>query len=329
MPNMVVHRTLQEYGTGDTVALALTQYSGMVLAAYEKFLVFARHVMSMPITNGRSKQFPAIARAEAENLVPGVDRVGSNQPQNEERLITLDDYQLISDEFLDEADDFVNHISSRQTYANQHGLACADQVDQRLSRMISIGARVADAGSGADLFIGGHVITAADAGAITAAYPATLTGSIKLQTVFAEMAQEFDERHISDANRVAFLSPYLTRVLLCDKTLLSRDYQGVNDLISRRMVECEGFVIEKTNNLPSADDSANTALPSQYRADFSKVAAQFIGDAEAVGQLTAMGGVRAIAPAWQDTKHGWYTGAKVWQGSKWLRKEACGELVLQ
>jgi len=327
MANPVLHRTLQEYGTGSAVALALTQYSGMVVSAFHQATEFARYVFTKPITNGRTYQFPAVAQATAENLIPGVERVGNNEPELENRTVTLDTYQTISDAYEAECDEFIRHFEVRNIVAQEHAEACAKEVDLKLARMIAVGARESDVGSGVDLFEGGHTITASTSGAVTTAYPVSLTGSQRLQSDLGAMAQEFDERNISRENRIAFMRPYLNRVLLLDKTLVSKDYQGINEMLPRKLVECEGWKIVVTNNIPSDNDTSNSNLDTIYKADYSKVHVLCIGDPLAVGQITAMGSVRPINPVWQDTKHAWYMGAKIWQGCKWIRKEACGEIV--
>jgi len=328
----------QEYGAGSDLTLAAQEYSATAIVKYNTALKYGQWVMTAPAKPGtRAKHMTAIADSEAEDLPRGTERAGSNQPESEGRVITLDTLQLIADHYRDEVADFINHVNTREAYAVKDGQAVAATVDKRLSACISIGARVAARQTGADQQLGGISITADTAGAVTTAYPLSLAGSRELQDDFGEMAQTMDEQNVSPEGRVAFVTPYLARVLRQDKTLLSGDFQTLNDLLTRKLLMVEGFMVEVTNNMCQSDWSSygqanyadQTLLGTAVSCDFTKVVAQFLGAPDGIGQLIAYGGVRPFGPTWIDDKHSWYYGTKIWQGAGPIRPEVCGELVLQ
>ncbi len=332
MPDVILNQPNQEYGTGDVDALVLTKYGGTVLEQYYNQLTVGDRVWVMPIEDTNTFQFPATAAATAEDLEEGVERTGANQPEVEERMVYLDSKQVISDHFLGESRKIVSHYSTQEASGRADAQACREIVERRLFAALALGARQSDRGTGDDRFPGGYQITAADSGAITAAYPATLSGSQALQAVIAAQGQRFDENNVAEGDRVAYLGPYLHRVLLLDKTLSSVDYTSPNNFITRTLKEVEGFQIVKSNVLDywrskSVDWSAYAQ--TRYQGDFRKTAAIFQGSREAVGQVVAMGRLRPFGLDWIKTKHSWYYGTKIWQGGKWLRPEALGELILQ
>lgn len=334
MPDQVLHHTLQEYGTGAEIALALTQYGGKVLQSYYNKLTVGRHAWVHPITQGKTYQFPATAQATADELTPGSAREGSNQPEIEERLVVLNSKPIISDHYEGEIDAFIRHYDTRKATGRADGLACRLRVERELFAALALGARQAARGTGDDAFAGGLQVTGTynDLGN---EYPRSLTGSQTLQDQMSQVAVRFDENNVDDEGRICFLSPYLYDVLIEDNKLTSHDYTDINDLVTRRMIECKGFKVEKTNLIKHTSTASATCVlgdmsswsQSAYQGSFLKTAALFIGDQEAVGQITAYD-LKTFGPEWMINYHSWYFGAKIWHGAKWLRPESCAEIIL-
>lgn len=338
MPSGTILYSDQEYGTGDTLALAREEYMTEAIVAFDNELVFGKYVRSVPVVQGtHSYKFTAIADTEAEDLERGVVRTGSNQPESEGRVITLDTKQLIADHFQDDIADFLQHTDARTKYAMKDAHAVAKTMDKRLSALVSIGARVSARSTGADAFAGGKVVTATTTSTtLGTSYPRTLAGSRALQADFATVAQDFDEKDIPREGRIALVGPYLASVLLQDKTLVSFDYQGgQNDLLTRTITLVEGFHVIMTNNMADSDWSSyaqdnyasQTLFGDSVVADFSYVAAQFLGTDDAVGMLTVGNGVRPFGPDYENLMHGFYFGCKAWMGGGVLRPEACAEII--
>jgi len=325
MANVVLNPQLQEYGTGSEVALAIKQYSGTILTAFQTSLVFGKYPRKKYISTGRSHQFPASAKASAEEHTAGTELAGNNQPEMEERLVIVDDKQVMSHRYFDEVQEFISHYDIRSIAATEHGQAVAKTIDGRLANCIALGARESDRGTGDDLFPGGHRVQAGTSGAVTVAYPISLAGSLALQEDFEEIGRGMDDDDVPEVGRVAFVTPYLRDVLLQDKTLVSADFQNSNTMLMQKLVLCKRFRIEVTNCMPS--ELIDTG-PSAYQGDFTLTAALCIGHSDAFGQVLFGGGVRPISVEWITRVQSWIQGAKILQGAKWLRPEACGEIYL-
>ncbi len=326
MANKGLNPMLQEYGTGDELALALTQYSGITLASYHLALVAGQFGLHKGVTQGNSFQFPAFARAEAEEHTAGTELLGNNQPESEDRQIPVDLKQLMSHRYFDEVQQFISHFDTRSQAAIEHGQAVARKVDKRMFQMIQQGANEAARGTGFDAFPAGQRVQASTAGAVTTAYPRTLTGSRRFQDDLEEIGRDMDDDNVPDNMRVAFVTPYLRDVLLQDKTIVSRDFQDPNTMLTQKIVMINRFRIVQTNNLPTTN---LTTGESAYRGNYTKVVSLCIGDKTAFGQVTFGGGIREIPIEWIADKQSWLQGAKILQGTKWLRPEACGEIYLQ
>ncbi len=339
MADATLNPMLQEFGTGSDVALALKMFSGSVITAYQNNLVFAKHAMKQFPTQGSSIQFPATAKATAENHTAGTELQGNNQPVSEERTVVADDKEIVAHRYFNDVHNWLSHFDTRNIAAQALGQAVAREVDGRAARQIIIGARQTvrngSTGDTNDQFPAGNRVVRDGSLTVATAYPASLTGSKRIQSDLEQLGQLMDEDNVPDGSRMAIMSPFLRRVLLLDKTLVSTDYQSPNDLFVRRLVTVAGFFIEFSNLIPSADDRLNTSIPATYRADFSgaddvglpQIVA--IGDIDALGQaIWSNGGILPFGPTWVPDKLSWLQGARMFQGSKWLRPEACGEIAL-
>jgi hypothetical protein len=325
----VLHDRLQEFGSGDELALALKEFSGLVLTKFPEMMVFGNHIWTKSVSSGKEHQFPAVWAMECEEHTPGTDLAGDEDPLMEERLVYADTRQLVGHAWVSELHDFFAHFDDRTEIADQAAKSIAKKADSRLGRCIALGARTAARGPAGE-FPAGNVVIAATAGAINLAYPISPTGAKRLRDDFAQMAQNMDEKDVPKGERFAYIDPFLKRVLSQDKTLVSRDYQGKNDMLSRKLVECEGWLIEETNNIPRTLVAAGVGDGGQssYRGDFTKTVCLFTGDRTAVGQVT-FGGIRAFGPTYHEERLSYLLGAKILQGAKAIRPEACGEIQIQ
>ncbi len=327
MADVVQHVLLQQYGTGDEVALALKEYSGMLLHH------FLAPLVAMPLTvkkypvSGSSEQFPATARVEAYDKVAGAQLLGSNQPEMEERLVTVDSKEIVADQFYGEVQTFIAHYDVRAQAAELFAQAIGVVVEGRILRTALLGARQAARGTGADEFPAGTRKLAGTAGAVATAYPNTLTGSNRLQDDLEYIGRTMDEKHVPDNDRVAILSPYLRDVLLKDKTIQSKDFiDGENRLLTQVLTRVKRFRIEMSTLVPSTNV---TTGPTNSRGDFTKSIVLCVATNDAIGQIIYGGGIRPIGPSWEELVQMWVCGAKMLQGTKWLRPESLGEVYLQ
>ena len=323
MPTPNLAYPLQSLGAGSTTALALKEFSGMVLTALANKTVAMPFVTTKTVTQGNSWQFPALWKATVGYHTAGTALTGTNEPIVEERTIALDSKQIAGSRILAEYDDLIAHFDTRQQAAFELGQGIAEFVDSILLRQIALGARQSARSS----FPAGNVLTTARSGAsLLAAYPISSTGSGYLQADLGEIGRKMSINNVPREGRVAFMDPLLYQVLRQDNTLLSRDYQnGTNEKLPARMTMAEGFMIVETNLMPNAN--VTSSVNSNYDGDFSLTACLCLGHPTGVGHIRYRDGVVPEGPTWIPDRLAWLISARYLQGSKWLRPEACGEIA--
>jgi len=323
MANVSPNTFLQDLGAGDVRALALVEYSGMVLRAFPQQTAFLQNGLRKQIASGKSHQFPATWKMTTDEHTAGTELSGNPEPISEERTVPVDTKQLVSHNYLDEVTSFITHFDERSASAFEASQTIAETLDTRIARQLIIGSRIAARGPASE-FPEGVQVTRTGA-TEAAAYPISVTGSYAFQDDLAAVAQVFDETNVPKGNRVAYIRPRMKRVLLKDKTIVSRDFvdPSTNQLLQRIITQVEGFRIVDTNQVPSTNITTGEAA---YQGDFSKVVACCSGHPTSTGTVM-FGGIRPIAPTWIDDKLSWLIGARLLQGTKWLRPEACAEIT--
>jgi len=327
MSDKTLNRYLQDLGTGDALALGLKEYAGLVLTAYPTATKIARYIWKKNITEGKSYQFPAVWKMSNSNHTPGAELTGSNEPLTEERTVLLDTAERVSHAWITELDEFISHFERRQDVAREAAQSLAERMDELAFRCIALGARTAARGPSNE-FPSGVTLASPRVGAdLAAVYPVSTAGSTALQDDLGEIAQGMDERDVPQEGRVAFICPYLQRVLLQDKTLVSRDYvdPNTNQLVTRVVSRVQGFEIVVSNIVRQGRLNVTSDF-TQYNGDFRYTAAVCLGDRTGVGQVT-FGGIRPFGPTWVEDHLSWLIGARMLQGMKWIRPEACGEIT--
>ncbi len=279
MANATVSRLGQVKGAGDVKALFLKVFSGEVLTAFETTTIMKEKTRQRVISSGKSAQFPATWRASSSYHTPGNEILGT-AIQHNEVTISIDDL-LISDVFIANIDEAANHYDVRAPYSKEIGLALARQYDSNVARQVVRAAR------GAALFsadVGGSVIVDADADTSAT----SLAGSIWAGK------QDLEEADVDvDGQTVeCTLKPAQWYLLAQESTLvLNRDVDGDGSYSKGSFSMIGGVQVSRSNNLPwGVDDSANAALPSDYRIDMTNtVGTVFVSEAAATVQLMGMG----------------------------------------
>ena len=253
MANATPSRLGQADGAGDAKALFLKVYGGEVLTAFEEANVFAPHHMVRTITNGKSAQFPATWKASASYHTPGAEILGSEILQNE-RIISIDDL-LISDAFIANIDDAMNHYDSRSIYTAEQGRVLAKKYDTNIAGVGVLAARASATVSGGN---GG-----------TALVDATFdTDGAAIAAGMWTAAQNLDEKDIPDNDRACFLRPAQYYLVNQNTTVLNRDYAGSGSYAEGGKLKVAGIEIVKSNHLPSTDLTADTTVSPSARASF-------------------------------------------------------------
>jgi hypothetical protein len=211
------------------------------------------------IPNGKSAQFPVTGLASAYYHTPGAEITG-NTIRHGERIITIDDL-LISPTFIAGIDEAKNHYDVRSIYSNEIGEALAKAYDQNVGRVGILNAR------------GASVITGLPGGA-SVIDPDFDTDGTKLWTGIYNAGVTLDTKDIPRNDRFGFVRPLQHALIVMSEKPIDRDLSPDNGSIAQGTIKrINDIVLVKTNNLPGADDTANTGIAAQYRADYSQTQA--------------------------------------------------------
>lgn len=208
------------------------------------------------IPNGKSAQFPVTGLASAYYHTPGAE-INGELIRHGERVITIDDL-LIAPTFIANIDEAKNHYDVRSIYSNEIGQALAKAYDQNVARTFIEAARTAAAVTGLE---GGSFDENAD-------YDDD--GTVLWQGIFNAGVQ-LDSRDVPQNDRNAFLRPVQYALVVMSEKPIDRDLSPDNGSLAEGIVKrVNAIPLIKTNNLPFADDRANTAIPANRRLDYSK-----------------------------------------------------------
>lgn len=278
MANATVSRLGQIEQAGDAKALFLKVFAGEVLTAFETQVILKDKTRQRTITSGKSAQFPATFQASGGYHTPGTEIVGKAISHNEV-VIPIDDL-LISDVFIANIDEAMNHYDVRAPYTTEMGRYLAKFYDANIARNIF---RAANGGALFTGDVGGSQVIDADG----------RTNAISLAGSIWAAKQALEERDVPvDMTQVyaAFL-PAQWYLLAQEPTLiLNRDVDGDGSYSKGEFSLIGGVQVAKSNNLPwGTDDSANAALPTDYRVNMTNtVGCVFVESAAATVQLMGL-----------------------------------------
>lgn len=268
------NQTGQANGAGVDDALFLKMYGGEVLASYNATNLMEQYHLVNNYDSGKSWQFPKIGRGTAQYWDGSTELTGLNINSNEV-TITLNDL-LYHDIYIREIDELRDHVSKRQEYAKQQGESIAIQFDQGILRMGVLASRAATTVTGHE---GGTEITDADAD----------TNGASLAASIFSASTNLDDKYVPADNRKAFVKPLQYNLLAQTTDVINKDWDGKGSYGGGLVHAIADIGIVKTTNMPTADDSSNTAIPSNQRADFSNnVALVMRPDAVRTCQLLGM-----------------------------------------
>lgn len=304
-----VSRFGQVNSAGADDALFLKQFSGEVLTEFEQANVLKERCFTRSIMHGKSSQFPLIGLATSGYHTPGqwLDSQNINQA---EIVITVDGL-LTSSIFVANIDELENHYDVRGPYATELGRELARVYDKNVARNFIRAARASSPLTGR---AGGTVISAASLS----------TNADALTASFFSAAQALDDKFVTNEGRFGVFKPAQYYLLTQNPKLLYKDYDGNASISSGSIKSVAGIEIVKSIHLPTADDSANAALPSKYRADYSKNVG-FIGNKWAVGTLQLAD--ISMESDYEPRRQGTFMVAKMAVGHDVLRADCAVELA--
>lgn len=305
----------------DTDALFLKVFSGEVMSTYNAKTVMKDRVRTRKISSGKSAQFPAIGKIEAEYHTPGEEILGSTV-QHGEVVISIDK-MLVSSAFLANIDEAMNHYEVRSEYSKQMGQALAQTFDRQLLSMASMAV-------GSTLATGAVSDMGAATNHTTADASPTAT---QIRNAIYGAAEKFDENNIPSEGRFVVVPPsvFYDLVTESNSTLIDRDFSTNNgDVANATLLKIAGFEVVKSNNLAVDHTSTTDAFPvdvpvttgttKKYAVNASKMKALCLHK-EALGVVQLMD--MASESQYDMRRQGTLMLSKMAIGSGILRPECC------
>lgn len=257
MADAIPNRLGQVQSTGDDKALFLKQYAGEVLTSFVAEYKLDGKITTRNISHGKSASFPTIGIIGSRYHVPGTEITGQDVQHNEV-IIGLDP-MLISDVFISNIDEAMNHYDVRSEYTRQQGLELAKQRMLNELRCVILAARTV-AGP-VDGQPGGAIIK----------NTAMATDATVLANALRTARQTFDEKQIPENDVCAALPPAQWYLLTQNKDLVDRDYNpNVTASLGQAVIDSVARIpLVKTMNIPRTDESLDTSVQASRRADYS------------------------------------------------------------
>lgn len=318
MTDAVVSRLGQINQTGDVKAMFLKVFAGEVLTAFHNANVMMDKHSVRTITHGKSASFPHVGTTGARYHTPGTEITGS-KISHAETIITIDDL-LISDAFIANIDEAMNHYEVRSVYTSEMGEALAGQMDRHILQTAIQAARASNKITGLP---GGSVIGTNSAGAPASANFAT-NGDHLAKAMFLA-AQTLDEKNVT-GDRFMFVRPAQYYMLASALNNINKDWGGQGSYADGEIIKIAGITIIKTNNLPNGVVTSGTVeagTGDKYAGDFSNVVGLVMTKA-AVGTVKLMD--LGMESEYQISRQGTLMVAKYAVGHGILRPEAAIEI---
>ena len=252
-------------------------------------------------------QFPMVWSTVAASHTPGAEILGQDIKHNA-KTISIEAL-LYSDAFVDVLDDAMNHYAVKSQYAHQIGEALANAKDKNSFRAVFTGAAAS------------HLIDTSgdnDGTALQSAGMSTVAATLK--AAIYDAAQTLDEKNIPVSERFAAVLPLAFYLLLEDGEFIHRDFAGQGSKATATMPFAADLQVLKSNNIPTANDTANTDVPSVLRDDFREC----IG---VVWHKSAIGTVKLLdlrtEIGWDIRRQGTLLIGSYAIGQDYLRPEGC------
>jgi hypothetical protein len=266
--NSTPNRPGQDQGAGDVRALMLDLFGGEIISAFETATQLRDKHQMKALSKGKSFKFPAIWKAGGGYHTPGVELTGRQIKHTE---ITVDpDDKLVSDVFVADVDELLNHFDVRQPYTKEMGEFLARHFDANILRTILRASR-----SGA-LFAGdqgGSAIQAANLG----------TDGAALIDAISAAKQAMDEKDVPVGSMPVYALLKSAQWYLAARTdkNLNRDTNGGTASIRSMALNTIDDITVLKSNIANAvygqnnaagvyiDDTNENFIPAYYRDNFS------------------------------------------------------------
>lgn len=234
-------------GNSDNFEIFLELFAGEVLERFNKKTVAMPRHMVRTIKHGKSANFPASWKATVRNHTPGEELDFSKIKMGQRQLLIKD--LTLADVFIDVLEEAMAHFEVRSIYTDETAIALKEHIDKNVLRAAITAARTT----------GTIDSTSPDGERITDANMASDKATL-ISGVF-DAAQTLDEKDVPDEGmRSLFVKPAQFYLLIETQDAINKDWGGEGSFARARLPFLANLAVVKTNNMPDADDSANTLL---------------------------------------------------------------------
>lgn len=306
----------------DPRELMLDLFGGEVITAFETATILRDKHQTKSLSKGRSFKFPAIWKAGGGYHTPGEEITG-RQISHTEITVEPDD-KLVSDVFVADIDELLNHYDVRQPYTSELGQYLARHYDANVLRTILLASR------GAALFAGdqgGSAVVDAD----------LATDGSKLLDAISSAKQVMDEKDVPVNSMPvhALFKPAQWYLMARTDKNLNRDYNGGSaTLQSQRLTTVDEINVYKSNIASEVFGVDNTVapystagdekfIPSVYRGKFGTTVGAIWTPMAACSAIVQDVGFQIVD---QPEKQGTLLIARMMVGTRQLRTKCAVEL---
>lgn len=286
MANTNYERLLQSWGGavgsgthGSANDMALTVFSGIVLEGFQNASVFydrsGSFISTKQLNGAISAQWPILGDDPASSYhVPGVEMnilsgTAASRIKVAQKVISCDEIlaNAIDVPFRDLE---LSHYDVMGPFATKLARNLARVLDRKIAILAFKGSTTAAVDS---IHQGGVNVNRTGSATVSTAFPNSPEGAYRFRTNLNTLAQTFDEKGVPQEGRYLFISPAIKSVLRFEANFDGTNLTSVptmastydralsaepNDVNNRVVGKLEGFNVIVTNNLPSADLSANS-----------------------------------------------------------------------
>lgn len=276
-PALTLSRLGQQNGAGDVLASFEDVLLGEVITAYEQKVVLDKLTRMRQISHGKSATFDAVYTAAVEYFTAGNEITGGSI-SHQQINIPVDDL-LIAPVMIYNLDEAMNHYDVRGPYSTELARAQAVAMDKNIARNLIRAARASA------LFTGdtaGQNVVDADGRTSATSLAATIFA--------AKQKLEEADVPVDSVAVTAALKAAQWYLLAQEPTLvLNKDIGGSGSYSQGTINLIGGVSVVKSNAFPWAtDDSANTAIPADYRVNMTNTIGAVFTEA-AVGTVRLLG----------------------------------------
>ena len=317
-PVVAMTRSGQQNSTSDSAALFLKVFAGEVLTAFEQASVTMDKHVIRSISSGISAQFPLVWKAPSPELMYTTSATGATANgggvdaytlqggaiNKNEKVISIDGL-LVSNFFVNNLDEALNHYDVRSIYAKEAGISLGTDWDKNVLQEGVLGARSATLVANGN---GGSSLTNASYG----------TSGSTLGSGLFDAAEQLDENNVPENDRYMYIRPAQYYLMAETTDLINRDWGGRGVYAEGEVMKVAGIHIVKTNNLPITDLSSNAT----HGVNAATVKA-LVMHKSAVATVKLLN--LAIETEYDIRQQGWWIVAKYAMGHGFIRPEACVE----